>query len=112
VFNWVLCGLDRIIKQKGFSKCDAAEKELEQYRRESDSVEMFIDENDYQKSTNSNKPLKELYSEYRSYCDEVGNRICSLKTFSQRLKDKGFEVVKGAGARIIYIEQRNTDEPF
>lgn len=52
VFNWVLSGLDRIVNQKGFSKCDAAEKELEQYRRESDSVEMFIEDNDYQKSIN------------------------------------------------------------
>jgi putative DNA primase/helicase len=106
VFNWVLCGLDRIIKQKGFSKCDAAERELEQYRRESDSVEMFVEENEYQKSVNNSKQLKDLYSEYRNYCFDVGNRTCSLKTFSQRLKDKGFEVVKGAGARIIYIEQR------
>jgi putative DNA primase/helicase len=111
VFNWVLRGLDRIIKQKGFSKCDAAERELEQYRRESDSVEMFIDENDYRKSVNSNKPLKDLYSEYRSYCDEVGNRICSLKTFSQRLKDKGFEVVRVESGRVVYVKQGN-NEPF
>jgi putative DNA primase/helicase len=106
VFNWVLRGLDRIVKQKKFSKCDIAEKELEQYRRESDSVEMFLDENEYQKSVNNSKQLKDLYSEYRNYCFDVGNRTCSLKTFSQRLKDKGFEVIKGAGARIIYIEQR------
>jgi putative DNA primase/helicase len=112
VFNWILGGLDRIIRQKRFSKCEAAERELEQYRRESDSVEMFIEENDYHKAVNNGKPLKDLYSEYRNYCNDVGNRICSLKTFSQQLKDKGFEVVKGAGARIIYIEKRYSDEPL
>jgi putative DNA primase/helicase len=112
VFNWVLSGLDRIIKQKGFSKCDAAEKELEQYRRESDSVEMFIDENDYRKSINDSKQLKDLYSEYRIYCNDVGNRTCSLKTFSQRLKDKGFEVMRNNAGRIIYIEQSNNESPY
>jgi len=57
VFNWVLSGLDRITRQRGFTKCTVAENELEQYRRESDSVEMFLAENDYKKSVNDSKPI-------------------------------------------------------
>lgn len=60
---------------------------------------------------NDNKPLKELYFEYRNYCNEVGNKICSLKTFLHRLKDKGFDSRKVKIGMIIYIEQRNND-PF
>jgi len=112
VFNWVLAGLSRIVTQKRFTHCDAAEKELEQYRRESDSVEMFIEDNDYRKSNNESKSLKEFYSEYRSYCNDVGSKTCALKTFSARLKDKGFEISRITAGRIIYIEQRNNDKPF
>ena len=112
VFNWVLRGLDRIVKQKAFSRCDAAAKELEQYRRESDSVEMFIDENNYQKSGSNNKSLKEFYSEYRNYCIEAGNKTCSLKTFSHRLRDKGFEISRITTGMIVYIENKRIDDPF
>jgi len=111
VFNWVLAGLDRIARQKKFSKCEAAERELEKYRRESDSVEMFIEENGYQKSTNTNKPLKDLYAEYRTFCAEAGNRACGRNTFSQRLKDKGFDILRIENGRTVYIEQLNNDLP-
>ncbi len=50
VFNWILEGLNRLLQQGKFSKCDAAQKALETYRVESDSVAMFIDEYGYQKS--------------------------------------------------------------
>ena len=112
VFNWVLEGLDRVIRQKGFSECKAAEIELERYRAESDSVQMFIEECDYKKSTTLSMLLKDLYTDYRCFCLENGYRICSLKTVSGRLKNKGFEVIKGAGARIILIEKIEDGRPL
>ena len=110
VFNWVLRGLERITRQKDFTRCDAVEKELERYRRESDSVLMFLEEYDYQKSVHSTKPLQDLYSEYKTYCADAGNRACGRNTFAQRLNDKGFEVIKIRGARIVYVENRNSNE--
>jgi len=102
----MLRGLDRITRQKGFSKCAASENELKQYKRESDSVEMYLDENDYKKSVNDYKPLKELYSEYQEYCKDAGNRYCGRNTFSQRLKDKGFDMIKVEIGKIVYIEKK------
>jgi len=110
VFNWVLSGLDRIIKQKGFSKCEASEKILEQYRNESDSVEMFLEENEYVKSKFQNKLLKDLYFQYQNYCNDAGNRACSQITFSKRLKDKGFEMRKISKGQIVYIESNNEND--
>ena len=110
VMNWVLSGLDRLIRQKGFSKCNAAERELEQYRRESDSVEMFLEENEYQESIDKNKLLQELFFEYRDYCNNVEYRVCSLKTFSKRLRDKDFELVKTSRGKIVYIESNKKND--
>jgi putative DNA primase/helicase len=42
VFNWVLDGLNRLLIQKRFSVCEAAEQALEQYKTESNSVQMFL----------------------------------------------------------------------
>ena len=47
VFNWILQGLDRVLEQKNFSKCDAIENARSNYEKQTDSVKMFIDEFEY-----------------------------------------------------------------
>ena len=106
VFNWVLNGLDRIVEQKGFSKCDVAENELEQYRRESDSVEMFLSDNGYRPSNGETKLLKELYVEYKLYCHEDGYQACSNRTFAERLRNKQYTIRK-SNDRYVYIKNSN-----
>ena len=91
VFNWVLEGLNRLLKQKKFSDCDAALKAVEQYRLESDSVQMFLTEVDYTTSATAEIPLKDIYTEYRDYCIESGFKTCSRRTFADRLRNSGYE---------------------
>ncbi|RCU42453.1 DNA primase [Chryseobacterium lacus] len=90
VFNWVLEGLHRLLKQKKFTKSIAVQKAVEQYRLESDSVQMYLTDFEYTTSATEESKLKDLFSEYRTYCIESGFRACSLKTFSDRLKNLGF----------------------
>jgi putative DNA primase/helicase len=91
VFNWVLEGLNRILKQKSFSICDAAQKAVEKYKSESDSIQMFLSEHEYKISTTSEIPLKELFSEYKNYCIEGGFKPCSVRTFADRLRNSGYQ---------------------
>jgi putative DNA primase/helicase len=91
VFNWVLEGLNRILKQKSFSICDAAQKAVEKYKIESDSIQMFLSEHEYKISTTSEIPLKELFSEYKNYCIEGGFKPCSVRTFADRLRNSGYQ---------------------
>ena len=109
VFNWVLKGLDRLITNKGFSHCDAVEKEIETYRRESDSVQMFLTDKDYEPSINEMRLLKDVYTEYKGYCYDDGYRVCSCRTFAERLRNKGYEIKK-SGDRYVYI--KNSNLPF
>ena len=106
VFNWVLNGLKRLLSNKKFTDCNAIEETLNQYRAESDSVQLFINENNYQPSNNERMILKELYQQYKAFCNEDGYRACCNRTFSDRLKPKGFEVKK-SGDRYVYIEKSN-----
>lgn len=101
VFNWVLEGLDRLLKQKRFSNCDAAQKALEKYRIESDSVQMFLSENGYKISMDFEIQQQYLYSDYRTYCFDSGLRTCSLKTFKERLRNSGFQTERKAAG--IYV---------
>ena len=112
VFNWVLDGLKRLLSNKKFTDCTAIDETLKQYRTESDSVQMFIDENNYQPSNTERIPLKELYQKYRALCCEDGYRACSNRTFSDRLRAKGFDVSRIGSGRIIYVRQCNNECPY
>ncbi|MDR3140798.1 MAG: DUF5906 domain-containing protein [Tannerellaceae bacterium] len=106
IFNWVLDGLKRLLSNKKFTVCLAIDETLKRYRAESDSVQMFIDDNSYQTSNNERMLLKELYWQYKAFCMDDGYRACSNRTFSERLRTKGFEIIK-SGDRYVYIKRIN-----
>lgn len=105
VFNWVLEGLNRLLKQGDFTKCAAIIHAVEDFRKKSDSVNLFLDDGGYMKSNDNSIPLKQLYSNYTFYCHDSGYTACSLKSFSERLKNYGFEMVRKSAGRFIKIEK-------
>jgi putative DNA primase/helicase len=109
VFNWVLDGLSRLLKQKGFSECDAAKQAVEQYRTESDSVRMFLDENELEVSPTYYTDLKVIYFEYRNYCLDDGFRPVSKSNFKKRLTSIGIPIErKNIGYVAFIVSNKNT----
>ncbi|MGD9930248.1 MAG: phage/plasmid primase, P4 family [Mangrovibacterium sp.] len=106
VFNWVLDGLNRLLEQKRFSDCDAAQKAVEQYRTESDSVQMFLIEHEYSISAVGETPLKQMFGEYRNYCIESGFKACSLRTFADRLRNTGYQLNKKNYGQSVNAEKK------
>jgi putative DNA primase/helicase len=101
VFNWVLEGLNRLLELKRFSECEAAQIAVEQYRLESDSVQMFLSEYEYTVSVNGETRLKEMFTEYRNFCNESGFKPCSIRTLADRLRNTGFQTErKGYGTAV------------
>lgn len=92
VFNWVLEGLQRVLKHRNFSQCDAADRELADFRKSSDSVQMFMSENNLKPDISQVKPLKSLYQDYRAFCLEDGYKPVSKKIFSKRLESTGYVI--------------------
>ncbi len=105
VFNWILEGLNRLIRQKKFSECDAAQKAVETYRIESDSVAMFIDENGYKQSVEDFQSLQDLYKSYKNFCLDNGFRPVHSRNLIKRLEALGFETDKKSFGKIIYLER-------
>ncbi|WP_288955750.1 phage/plasmid primase, P4 family [uncultured Polaribacter sp.] len=109
VFNWVLKGLNRLLEQKGFSECRAAENAVADYKKQSDSVKMFIDENDYVISSIEYTLIKDIYPYYRNYCIEDGFKPVSKVNFSKRLKNCKIIVDRVAGNKLAaFITKKNS----
>jgi putative DNA primase/helicase len=110
VFNWVLAGLKRLLQQRNFTDCNAANEALKKYQTESDSVQMFLDEKNYQKSNRTNVSLKDLYSEYRAFCYEDGYKNCSNRTFSKRLRNKNYIIDRVGAGRVVWVEEKQIEK--
>lgn len=85
VFNWVLDGLKRLLRQKRFTSCEAVDQILDNYRRQSDTVSLFIDEENYKPTPDESILLKDLYQQYRSFCIDDGHKPLNKQNFSKRL---------------------------
>jgi putative DNA primase/helicase len=105
VFNWVLEGLQRLLKQRDFTHCEAVEKQNERYRLESDSVQMFINESGYEKSLETYVTLKKLYNEYRGFCGEDGYYPVSKRKFNKRLKNSGIKGDRKSSGNVLYLKE-------
>jgi putative DNA primase/helicase len=103
VFNWVLDGLKRVLKQKGFSQSDVIQERNNQYRKESDSVQMFISERGYSESMVDWTALKELYAKYKRFCEGDGYYPVAKRKFSKRLEKAGYKKVKKAEGMSFHI---------
>jgi putative DNA primase/helicase len=85
VFNWILQGLDRLLEQKSFSKCEAIDNARSDYEKQSDSVQLFIAEFEYKTSDSEYTLISALYPLYKSFCVEDGYRPVGKTKFIQRL---------------------------
>jgi putative DNA primase/helicase len=113
VFNWVLDGLKRLLANKKFTECESSNKILNKYRMESNSVHMFVNENNYQPSGGNRVPLNDLFTEYKSFCTGDGYKHPYGKAgFSEQLTKLGFERVRMNTGMMFCIERPNNDEPF
>lgn len=112
VFNWALEGLKRLLVNKQFTDSSIARNEVDQFRKESDSVLMFIEEEGFKKSITEFILLKDLYNLYCNYCYENGNRKTAKKTFSKRLINVGFEKERKNEGIVFYITSKNNSITF
>lgn len=86
VFNWILSGLRRLRSRRTFTECKAARDALETYRKESDSVAMFLEDECFVPSVDGRWGKGELYGSYRDYCRASGYLPLGKNNFGKRLE--------------------------
>lgn len=101
IFNWVMEGLDRLLLYKKFTYSIAVDNLIKKYRTESDTVQLFIQEVELLQDNNKEIALKVLYDQFKSFCSESGYKSCSLKVFSERLRNQGFKVHRKRHGNVV-----------
>ena len=106
VFNWVLSGLERLLINKRLTHSDVVDKSIQEYRQQSDTVYMFLDEENYTQDIHKEKPLADLYNLYKEYCDVCGYKGCSRKTFGERLRSLKFSVTRRSQGFMVGVTKK------
>lgn len=106
VMNWVLAGLQRLSEQGKFSPCTSAERLLDKYRKEADTVHTFTESSQFEELPDEIK-ASDLHQKYTDFCDNSGFITVGEKSFYQRMircglqkrrKADGSYYLKGANA--------------
>ncbi len=94
ICNWLLEGVKTLRKNNKFSYSKTVEALKNEYRLESDCVNMFLNEKWYIPSKNNKQLLSQLYNEFERFSNENGYKTMTKRTFSSRLRGLGFKVEK------------------
>ena len=103
VFNWILSGLDRLLTQKNFSKCDAIDNARSDFEKQSDSVQLFIIENGFVVSTTKSSLISELHKMYKIFCADEGLKPLGKSKFIERLNYLNFFVKRLNVGNVVYL---------
>ena len=106
VLNYVIEGVESLVAEGTFDIPPVVRGMGAKFRQDSDSVLAYLEEGVYKISTTNWKPLKEMYTSYREFCQDGGYRPVSKTTFSQRLRNLGYTVEKVGHAKrtVVYTE--------
>lgn len=105
VLNWVIIGLQRLLEQKRFTHSNSVEQALNQYKTQSDTVRLFLQEEGYTASENKVISLQELYINYKSFCLIDGYKFVTKIAFSNQLKSIGIQTVRRNTGNYVFIEK-------
>lgn len=109
VFNLVLDGLKRILRQRAFSPCEEIDNIGNKYKKESNSALMFLEEKGFERSNTEYTSIAELFKSYKRYCMDAGNSPFTKLNFQKTLKNNGFDVKRQNVGMVAYIVPRKVD---
>lgn len=87
VFNWILAGLERLLKNKHLTPCKANSIALERFKTKSDHVLDFLINEGFEVVNNIENGcvFNELYQHYQSWVSENGERPLNKSNFKERI---------------------------
>jgi len=107
VMNWILEGARRLRQQGRFTSTRKSVQMAEDYRKDSDSIFQFVEENN---NKTGKERLSIVYGEFRQWATENGFKTPNVKNFADRLRKIGLMVKKSTG-NITYVWWPDNDLP-
>jgi len=79
---------------------------VKDYRKQSDSVHLFLEDSGYIIDANAEINAKSLYGDYKEYSRDYGYRTCSLKSFTDRLRNLNINVFRKSDGNYAGVKRK------
>lgn len=110
IFNMVIEGMKRLVEQNNFTYSEIVEEELRKYRRDSNSVLTFLDDENYIPSKTEKVKISDFFQTYQNYCIRNNYQSFSSVKFNEQLRDAGYEISRSTGGNFyFYYGKKNFD---
>jgi len=106
VFNWVLSGLTRLLSQKKFTESVAVDNALKEYKMNSDSVNLFLQDEFFEPSTTEETTLHGFYLKYNRYSIDSGYKPTSKRVFADRLRHLDFTITRKNIGNVVNAQKK------
>lgn len=103
ILNWVLAGMERLSETQSFTHSDAVVKLINKYKRESDTVKIFFEDEGYIPNAKEYTLASTLYNIYREFCIANGFKPVNSKNFRKRLLEDNIAIERGNDGQRIYV---------
>jgi putative DNA primase/helicase len=97
IFNWAMEGLKRLRANGGFTVPAQVERQTAEYRKDSNIVETFIEE-ECVVDQNDQVQSSVIYQAYRDWCKSNGYQAYSSRNFKRELNELGYPAKRYATA--------------
>jgi putative DNA primase/helicase len=94
MFNWALNGLVRLRQQKAFTTSRVCNAAIDDYRLESNPTRSFLLEH-CEADAEASVPTELLYLNYRTWCQNRGNKPICDKQFGKEVRRVFKKVIRG-----------------
>lgn len=102
ILNWALQGVEKWLNAGGLGDPIAVRAATAEYRSEMDVMAEYISDNCGTLSGDK-VTAKVLYTDFSSWCEEMGERAMSQRQFGLKLKERGFQPLKTTGGLRSWI---------
>jgi putative DNA primase/helicase len=111
VFNMVIDGMKRLVKQNNFTYSKIVEEELKKYRKDSNSVLTFLDDENYIPLKTEKVKIDVLFQLYNNYCFRNNYQPFQMTKFKEQLRDAEYDISRSNGGYYyVYYGKKKFDD--
>ena len=101
VLLWIIEGMKRLLSEADFSESKAVEAIKRKFRKDSDSVAMFVDECELRPSETESKSVEALFQAFKTWCRENNHSQMTKAKFSERMTKLHFKKIKKSSMHFL-----------
>lgn len=101
VLLWIIEGMTRLLSESDFTKSKAVDAIKSKFRKDSDSVAMFVDECELRPSDTKSEPVENLFQAFKAWCRDNNHQQMTKAKFSERMTKLHFKKIKKSSMHFL-----------